>query len=313
MSHPLLIYHPELAALHERLARAGGYPGPVAVASAPAEAAAHLPTAEVILTTPQFPKALLPRAVRLRWIESVWAGVESWLADPLPPGVVLTRGVGPYGPIMAEYVMAHLLRLSQDLDRVRDQQRARRWAPWAPRTLAGRCLGVLGIGAIGGAVACLARAFRMDVWGLSRSGRAHESASRTFAVADLHSFLSGCDVVVAVLPLTPETRGLLDGAAIRAMKAGAILVNIGRGPVVDEDALLAALDGGHLSHAVLDVFNTEPLPAEHPLWQRPNVTITPHIAGITPPEAAVTAFLANYRRFVNGEPLNGVVDPQRGY
>lgn len=153
----------------------------------------------------------------------------------------------------------------------------------------------------------------MRVVGLSRSGAPHPLAETVYPADQAEAFCAQCDVVVLVLPHTPATAGLFGARALAALPKGAILVNIGRGAVLDEAALLAALDTGRLRHAVLDVFATEPLPADHPLWRHPRVTITPHVSGPSLPEDVVEAFMANYRRYAAGEPLVGVVDRNRGH
>lgn len=313
MAHRLLIYHPRTAERHAQQVRAAGYPGPIDVAATPDEALALAPAAEILLAPPTFPAEALAAAGRLRWIQSMWAGVERWLALPLPPGVLLTRMVGAFGPLIAEYVFAHLLAHGQHLARYRQQQADRVWKPHLPRPLRGRCLGVAGLGSIGGEVARLGKAFGMAVWGLSRSGSPHPWADRVFTPDRIAEWAAGVDVAVITLPHTPATAGLIGREVLAAMRSGAILINVGRGAVVDEGALVEALQAGRLELAVLDVFQTEPLPPDHPFWLLPNCVVTPHCSGPSLVEDVVAFFMANYWRFAGGQPLEGLVDRERGY
>jgi glyoxylate/hydroxypyruvate reductase A len=153
----------------------------------------------------------------------------------------------------------------------------------------------------------------MRVWALRRTGGRAAGAERTFGLKDLEAFLKPLDFLVVVLPLTPSTRGLIGRRALRGMRRSAWLVNIGRGPVVDEAALLHALDRGWIAGAVLDVFHQEPPPPEHPLWRHPKVIITPHIAGAAFPEREVALLVENLRRLRTGHPLKGLVRRARGY
>nr|PZN44140.1 MAG: hydroxyacid dehydrogenase [Bacillota bacterium] len=310
--HCLLVYHPREAETYRRLLEAAGYPGPIRIARDAREAVEEIGEAEILLAG-RLPDEAWPHARRLRWIQSMWAGVEHWLRAPLPEGVVLTHMVGPFGPLMAEYVFAHLLALGQHLETYRRQQAEARWERHNPEPLRGRTLAVAGLGAIGTEIARVGRAFGMRVVGLSRSGKPHPLAEAVYTPDQIEAFCAQAQVLVLVLPHTPETEGLFGEKALSALPSGAILVNIGRGAILDHDALLRALESGRVRHAVLDVFPTEPLPPESPLWRHPRVTVTPHVAGVSLPEDVVAAFMANYRRYVAGEPLVGVVDRQRGY
>ncbi|BDG60926.1 D-2-hydroxyacid dehydrogenase [Caldinitratiruptor microaerophilus] len=312
MAETLLVYHRTEADEIVRLLREGGYPGPILRATAPEEATALSPEAEILLAG-RFPAEAMERARRLRWIQSLWAGVEQWMSLPIPDGVVLTRMVGPFGPLIAQYVFAHLLAHAYHIDLFRQQQARREWKQHRPERLMGRVLGVAGLGAIGTEIARLGQALGMRIRGLNRSGAPHPLAERVFPVRDVREFVREVDYLVLVLPNTPETYHLFDRSVLENLKPGAVLVNVGRGATVDEAALADVIRSGRIRLAVLDVFETEPLPPESPLWDLPGVVITPHCSGPTVPADAVPVFLENYRRWVSGEPLLGVVDRQRGY
>jgi glyoxylate/hydroxypyruvate reductase A len=176
-------------------------------------------------------------------------------------------------------------------------------------TLRGKRLGVAGAGSIGAEVARRGKVFGMEVWALARTARPLADVDRVFTQAEAAEFTAGVDFLVSSLPLTAETVGLIDPLAL---KEGALLVNIGRGATIDEQRLLEAARSGRI-HAVLDVFAQEPLPAEHPFWSTPGITVTPHVSGPSVPEEVAEYFAANLRRYEAGQPLVGLVDRQRGY
>jgi phosphoglycerate dehydrogenase-like enzyme len=181
--------------------------------------------------------------------------------------------------------------------------------------VSGQTMGIVGYGDIGRATAEIARALGMRVVALRRSGAADPSVDEMFPASRLHDLMAASDAVVVTTPLTEETRGLIDAAALAAMKPTAILVNVGRGPVVQEAALVSALQRRAIRGAALDVFETEPLPPESPLWGLDDLLLSPHSADHTPGwlQNAMACFLANLRRFLAGEPLANVVDPRKGY
>ncbi|MGH7266611.1 MAG: D-2-hydroxyacid dehydrogenase [Candidatus Rokuibacteriota bacterium] len=308
----VLVYHPDEAQTYARLIRAPRGQVRVRLASTPAEALAYVEEMEVLYTW-GFPSSLLPRARRLRWVQVMGAGVDRFLDAPFPPKVVLTRAEGVFGPWMAEYVLGWLLWATQHTETLRAAQRARRWEPVAPVLLRGKTLGIVGLGSIGRAVVSLARAFGMRLLGLSRSGRPVPGVERVYRRAGLREMLRATDYLVLVVPLTPETRGLLGDAEMRAMRPGAWLVNVGRGHLIQEEALIRALYERWIAGAILDVFGEEPLSPEHPFWGMPNVVVTPHIAGPSDPAEIAPIFNDNLRRFLQGRALRGRVDLRRGY
>jgi glyoxylate/hydroxypyruvate reductase len=290
--------------------RARGFAGRLLVTSTAEQLAPLLPEADVLVCAPLEP-GLLAGARKLRWIQSIWAGVEGWMRQPPPPGVVLTRMHGVFGAWIAEWAFAHLLHAWWDVERLRRQQDRREWIRYRPGRLFGRTLGVAGTGDIGQAVAERGRAFGMRVLGLSRTGEPQPAFDAV--VSRLEAFLPRLDAVVITLPLTDATRGIFDARALSLLPRGAWLLNAGRGQVVDEAALAEALRSGQLGGAVLDVFAEEPLPAGSPLWTLPGSFVTPHMSGPSVPEECAQVVFANLERFVRGEPLRGVVDFARGY
>jgi glyoxylate/hydroxypyruvate reductase A len=246
---------------------------------------------------------------------SFGAGVNGVLSIPnLPPDAPLIRleDAGMTAQ-MVRYVLAAALRVFGRFDTYARQQRDSVWLQHEPRTPASFAAGVLGIGVIGGAIAraLAAQGFRV---------RGHARTQRTLAGVECHAgdaaldgFLSGLDFLVAVVPLTPATRGMLNRRALAKLADGAHLVNIGRGGLVNDADLIALLDKGKLSGATLDVFDEEPLPQEHPFWARADVALTPHVSGTTLPHEAVAQIAAKIRRLEQGLPVTGVVDRMRGY
>jgi phosphoglycerate dehydrogenase-like enzyme len=215
---------------------------------------------------------------------------------------------------MAEYVLGWLLRVTQRMDQYLAAQRDRQWlGDVVPQKLRGRTLAIVGLGDIGRTIARAATALGMRVLGVSRTGRRVPGVARVSRLAGLRRALAEADAVVVTVPLTPETRGLIGGKEIAAMRPSTWLINIARGPIVDEAALVAALRAERIAGAVLDVFDEEPLPAGHPFWGLPNVVLTPHISGPSTPEEISPIFNDNLRRFLAGQRLRHVVDRRRGY
>lgn len=310
----VLVYRPDGWVQHYAgLVRAPASRVRVLAAGAEAEAAAVIADADVVWAW-NFPPALYAGARRLAWLQTMGAGVDAALVPELPPGVVVTRAPGIFGPWMAEYVLARCLWVTQRIDFYREAQRERRWrADVQPDRLAGRTLVVVGLGDIGRTVARTAAAAGLRVIGVSRRGRPVAGVARVHRPAALARALRTADFVALVLPLTRTSRGLVGEATLRAMKPTAWLLNLGRGGLVDEAALLAALRERRIGGAVLDVFATEPLPPDHPFWSLDNVAVTPHISGPDFPEDLARVFNDNLRRFVAGRRLRHVVDRARGY
>lgn len=282
-------------------------------AATPAEAAPSIGEAEIIFGW-NVPRELWPKAGRLRWVQATGAGVDWALVPELPPEVVLTRAPGVFGPWMTEYVLGWCLWVTQRMAAYREAQRHRRWIDHVlPDRLRGKTLVVVGLGDIGRAIARAARALGMRVLGVSRSGRPVRGVERVWRPAGLERALREADFAVVVVPLSEATRGLVGARALGALPPSAWLLNVARGEVVDEPALLEALRSRRIAGAILDVFATEPLPALHPFWGLDNVVLTPHISGPSTPEEIAPVFNDNLARYLAGRPLRHVVDRRRGY
>ena len=314
MTRGILVYYPDAgeARAYADLIRLPSRAFRVHVASTPEEAAGPATDAEILYGWGP-PRPLLASATKLRWIQCMGAGVERLLVPELPAGVRVTRAAGIFGPWMAEYTLGWCLWVTQRMDGFRASQRQRRWAPVDPIPLRGQTLCVVGLGDIGRHTAQRARALGMRVIGVTRSGRASRHARRVYRTKALRTALAQADFVALTLPLSEETRGLLGPAALAAMKPTAWLLNLARGPIVDEAALLDALRGRHIGGAVLDVFDTEPLPTDHPFWGLDNVVVTPHISGPSTPREIGPIFNDNLRRYAARRPLRHLVDRTRGY
>lgn len=263
-----------------------------------------------------FPRHTLLDLPALRWLQLASAGPDHVL--PFDPArLAVTSASGLHGDTMAEYVLATLVHMRWDFDRLRAQQTAGQWVCYDVPTLQGLTLGVVGAGHVGGRIARLLRAVGMRTLGVRRTpaGDPGEAFDEIAGLDRLGDVLARADVVVIAVPLTAETRGRIDAAAIARIKRGAWFVNVSRGGVVDEAALLAALRRGDLAGAILDVFAEEPLPAGHPFWRQPRVFVTPHISSEFAGwhTAVARLFLANLERYRRGEPLRNLIDPVRGY
>jgi len=282
---------------------------------------AMLREAEVLYDFPKLPEGYrgdLPSAApRLRWVQGSMAGAgePAKAAGLLETDVTVTTASGVFSEPLAEFVLMALLQHAKRLDRLRRDKARKRWNEDPVDTLRGKTLCLVGTGSIGRAVAEKANVFGMRVVGVKRTVRpddaAREFAEELYPTGELHAALSGADYVVVTLPGTPETRRLVDAGAFRAMRPGAYFVNVGRGSVVDEVALVGALRDGRLSGAALDVFEAEPLPEGSPLWELPNVIVSPHatdnvVARLD--DLQTDLFCENLRRYLAGEPLKNELD-----
>lgn len=284
------------------------------------DAIAHGPGAQALACWPMAnPVRLYAAAPDLAWVQSLGAGVEGILTPEFAQGPLrLTNSRGANAPPIAEHVLALMLAFARGLHRSVQLQAAARWERQFGRLfeVAGLTLGVVGLGGIGREVARRARALGMRVVAARRTDPGGAGADPDVdALTTLDHLLGTADFVVLAVPLTAETQGLLGAGALARMKPTAYLINVSRGQVVDEPALAAALQAGRLAGAGLDVFATEPLPADSPLWSLPNVIITPHQAAASPRtmERTMALWAENLRRFAAGEPLRNPVDKQRGY
>jgi len=260
---------------------------------------------------------VLPNATKAHWVHSMWTGVEGLLTpEMLAHPAQLTNGRGVFKWPLADWVVAVMLYFAFDFGRIVRQQQAGLWEPFIAGRLEGKTLGIVGYGSIGSAAAARAKVFEMRIIAMRRKSAPSDGlVDQSYTSADLRQLIAKSDYLLLALPLTPDTRGMIGAAEIAAMKSSAVLINVGRGPVIDEPALIAALDSGKIRGAALDVFSVEPLPAGHAFYKMNNVLLSPHTAdrveGFLGP--AVDAFLENLDRFLHGKPLENVVDKNAGY
>ncbi|MEW5917996.1 MAG: D-2-hydroxyacid dehydrogenase [Gemmatimonadota bacterium] len=249
----------------------------------------------------------------VRWIHSVGAGVDAFLfrAD-LPNHVLVTRTSEPFGPQIAEYCLTRALMFTQHIRELERSQAKRKWEPRFIDTLAGTRAVIVGTGEIGSEIARRFRAMGCTVDGVSRGGRANEAYHATHRLESLPKLAAEARWLIAALPLTEDTFHLIDGKTFSACR-GTVFINVGRGAVVDERALIAALNDGTLGGAALDVFEDEPLAETSPLWTHPNVIASPHIAGLTTTAGAGDGFLECLAELEHGIQPRWAVDRQRGY
>ena len=284
---------------------------------APEEARASMPWAEVVflarLITAEDAKLF---SKDLRWMHTMGAGIDHVLpvlpADFTP---IISNARGVASVLIAEYIMCTALMLKWQMPRLVMAQVAHRWERWSTGTLAGQTLGIVGVGSIGREIARRGRALGMTVLGVRRRPGGVSEVDRMYPLAELRQMLAAADVVAVTVPITADTANLIDRDAIGAMRPHSTIIVVGRGGVIDEAALVEALRAGRIAGAALDVFAQEPLDESSPLWEVPNLFITPHLCGEVTGrnELNVEFFKNNLRRFLAGEPLHSVVDRAAGY
>lgn len=258
------------------------------------------------------PHGSLAALSNLKSLQSFGAGVDSIVSDPTLPDLPLSRIVDPaLASSMVNYLAGIVLHYQLKLDLFQRQQQQQLWKPKSPRSMQKIC--VLGLGELGQAAASHFQQQGYQVSGWSRSLKQQEAIQCYAGDAGFKEAVSDADLVICLLPLTPDTTNFLNTERLSAFKQGAILVNVARGAIVDDAALLAALDSGQLQAACLDVFREEPLPATDPYWQHPAVLVTPHCSAVTNVDTAIHQIVENYQRTLNGLPLKHLVNRERGY
>ena len=274
-------------------------------------------TAEVLVTWDLPTANLAEAAPRLRLIHVIGAGVEHLCPmDWVPGGVTVVNNRGAHADKAGEYGLMAVLMLHNRLPAIICNQRRARWESLYSTPIEGRTVLVIGTGSIGAAVARRCRTLGMRVLGVTRHGRPHDAVDEMYTTARLDDLLPRADFVFMAVPLTPETRNLLDARRQALMKRGAGVVNVGRAATVDYEALTGNLRSGHLSGAVLDVFDPEPLPPDSPLWSSPNLIVTPHVSaddGDSYVSLTLDLVFRNLERLFAGKPLDNVVRPELGY
>lgn len=289
----------------------------------------HLPAGETLVLAPECtdkdavdialaanpPWGTLATFPNLRFVQSLWAGVDRLLADPaLPTDITIARLVDPaMAQTMVEGTVAAVLYLHRQYPLYLAQQTQQTWRQHAQPVAAHRHIGMLGLGEMGRPVARALGALGFEVHAWGQRPRAETVCEYSWGEAGLKATLAKAEILINLLPLTAATRGILRAGLFEQLPAGAALINFGRGAHLQDDDLLRALDTRHLSHAVLDVFQQEPLPAGHPFWAHPRITVFPHVAASTDPESAAPLALRNITAFREGGELVGLVSRSRGY
>jgi len=265
-------------------------------------------------------RELFLAAPNLQWVHSRNAGVDNLLFPELVESkVLLTNGSGVFSPSLGEFALLAMLYFAKDVPRLKRQQNAKIWQQFDMHPIERKTVGIVGYGDIGREVGLRAKAMGMRVLALKRHppqpGGDPGPVDKYFISAHLNDMVSECDYVVVAAPLTPETRHLVNEKTFAAMKKDSVIINIGRGPVIDESSMITALREGRIQGAGLDVFELEPLPADSPLYDMENVLLSPHCADNHAEwlDDALRFFVAQYRRFAKGEPLRNVVNKQLGY
>jgi phosphoglycerate dehydrogenase-like enzyme len=318
MTKPLLLLWTDGAEPYARAIGAAGLADRLRIEAVPRAAVpddALLADAQALLSWGP-PAGMLSRMPRLRFVQALTAGVEHWLARAdLKPDLALSCARGTHRVQMPENILGALFHLTKPYAAIAGDNAARRWTRRVSSTLAGQTLGILGLGAIGAELARKAAALEMRVVGTKRDATPVPHVERVAGPEGTDAVLAESDFVVLLLPATPATDNFIDAARLARMKPSAWLLNFGRGALIKDDDLVAAVRAGTIAGAVLDVFRTEPLPAGHPFWAEERIMVLPHIGGLHPARDGMVAALLveNLRRFADGAPLVETVDRQAGY
>jgi phosphoglycerate dehydrogenase-like enzyme len=269
-----------------------------------------------VLLAAGVPPGLLPTMPNLRWAQSLTAGVEGWMALPdLPPDLTLTSARGTHRESMPENILGALFHIAKPYAAIAEDQRQSLWRNRVAEPLNGRTLGIIGLGAIGQEVARLATALGMRVIGTKRRPEPMPGLAEVLPADRTNEVLAASDYILLLLPATPATENFIDAGRLAHMKPNAWLLNFGRGHLINDEDLIAAVTAKTIAGAVLDVFRTEPLPKEHKFWTTPGILVLPHIGGPHPDRDSIVArlFVDNLGRFLDGQPLREVVDRAAGY
>jgi len=273
----------------------------------------HAPeTVDYVIFSPKGPLSDFSPYTRCKAVLGLWAGVETIVGNATLTQPLTRMADAGLREGMVEWVTGHVLRYHLGIDAQVAAQTGQ-WLPVTPPLARNRSVGILGFGTLGAACARALKALNFDVHGWSRRPRTVPGFQTHSGRSGLHDLLTRSEILVLLLPETPETVDILNAETLTRLPRGARIINPGRGPLIDDEALLAALNSGHIAHATLDVFRTEPLPAAHPYWAHPNVTVTPHIASETRPDTAAAFIAENICRSEAGEPLSNLVDRTAGY
>lgn len=268
------------------------------------------------LMVPTVPPGLLPTMPKLRWAQAMTAGVEAWMALPdLPENLLLTCARGTHRELMPENIIASMLYVTKPFQACVEAQSTSQWKTMIAPPINGKTLGILGLGEIGGEVARIAAALNMRVIGTKRRPEATPGVAEILPPEKTDEVLAQSDYVLLLLPSTPATDNIMDARRLAKMKQDAWLLNFGRGQLIKDDDLVAAVTQKKIAGAVLDVFRQEPLPSDHAFWRTPGIMVLPHIGGPHPDRDSIVArlFIENLRRYLDGQELKQVVDRTAGY
>jgi phosphoglycerate dehydrogenase-like enzyme len=268
---------------------------------------------DIVFGEPSLIKPILPGLPTVNWIQSTFAGVDPLLDPTLRRDYMLTNMRGVFGGLMSEFIIGYLLLHERKILQRLEAQKKHLWDATLTGTLRGKTIGLLSVGSIGAEVARTAKFFGLTVRGYTRESEASQDVDQYFHGEELFAFAQGVDYLVNILPNTSATRQIVDAELLACLPAHALFINVGRGSAVDQSALIQALETGAIAGAVLDVFDVEPLPSEHPFWSAPNTIITSHSSAPSFPKEIARVFIENYRLYAEGQPLNYRVDFEKGY
>jgi len=279
---------------------------------------------DIVLGEPSRVKSALASLPALSWVQSIWAGIEPLVGPAARHDYILTNARGVFGGLMSEYVIGYLLAHERKVFKRLEDQKNKTWDETETGTLLGKTIGLLGVGSIGAEVARAAKFFGMNVRGYTRGSETSPHVDKYYHALSpllagegqgegLSEFAHGLDYLVNILPNTVDTRRIINADLLNTLPSHALVINVGRGPAVDETALINALNQNKIAGAVLDVFEQEPLPKEHPFWTTPNLLITFHTAAPSLAEDITKLFIENYSLFIDGKPLKYQVDFEKGY
>lgn len=271
------------------------------------------PRCEIVFGEPSLIRQKLAELPNVRWVQSVWAGIEPLLDPSLRRDYILTNARGVFGGLMSEYIVGYLLAHERKIFQRAEAQKQKVWDKSLTGSLRGRTIGLLGVGSIGAEAARTAKFFGMKVRGYTRGSETCEQVDEYFHGDELPEFAKGLDYLVSILPNTQKTRKIVDARVLNALPPHALIINVGRGSAVDESALLDALNQNRIAAAILDVFENEPLPKDHPFWETPNLTMTFHTSAPSLPEDLAKVFIENYRLYIGGKPMMYRVDFEKEY
>jgi phosphoglycerate dehydrogenase-like enzyme len=280
---------------------------------------------DIVLGEPRMIRDALPLLSHVKWVQSIYAGVEPLVDPSQRRDYILTNARGVFGELMSEYVFGYMLAHEKNIFERHRAQQALKYDRFESGVLRGKTLGLLGVGSIGAHLAGTAKHFGMTVWGYTRGSETSTHVDRYFHPAafphptplpqgeGILAFAKGLDYLVVVLPKTDGTNKIVDADLLNALPSHVLIVNVGRGNAVDESALVEALTQNRIAGAVLDVTTQEPLPEGHPFWTTPNLLLTFHTSAMSYPEDIAKIFIENYYLYIEGKPLKYGVDFERGY